>query len=292
VTAGSFTVTIGCAPGESFRVVGGALAFNAANGVSFTAPATGTVNLYWFLQCDNIVIDGWQLKDPNSTSGAIMLCGSSGSSGLTIRNCLLDGFPQVASASPIVYFPGPNAKIENSVFVDRGTGYRLVDWDVSPATGAAICCTAVAINGNSSSAFFSQGGAGQVTVRNCAMFGYTAPIFSQNVTGSIVADHCCMDVAAASIAAPVAGFGVTDNGNEQFSKTAANQFVSATTDFRLKAGADCTNNGTTDTTDIPTADDIFRTHRPQGNNWDIGAFETVTVIPYHPAVQMAPQMAS
>jgi hypothetical protein len=291
VTAGSFSVTIGCAPGESFRDTAGALAFNTANGVSFTAPATGTTNLYWFLQCDNVIIDGWQLKNPNSTSGAIMLCGSSGNAGLALRNCLLDGFPQLASASPFVYAPGLNATLVNTLIVDRGTAYRFVDWDTT-ASGSAVNCTAVAVNGNSSAAFFSQGSANQVKVRNCALFGYTTPVFSQNAVGSAVMDHCCTDVAAASIAAPAAGFGVTDNGGEQFSKTAANQFVSATTDFRLKAGSDCLNNGTTDTTDIPTADDIFRTHRPQGNNWDIGAFELITVLPHNLAMAMQPMLAS
>jgi hypothetical protein len=61
-------------------------------------------------------------------------------------------------------------------------------------------------------------------------------------------------------------------------KTYANQFqntVDATRDFRLKAGADCINAGTTDTTDIPAAVDIVGTSRPQGSAWDVGCWELV-----------------
>lgn len=82
----------------------------------------------------------------------------------------------------------------------------------------------------------------------------------------MTADHSL--ISAASLHASV-----TNGGSNLVSKTAANQFVSATADFRLKIGADCINAATPDLTDIATNDDIAMTQRP--NIWDIGAWELV-----------------
>ena len=69
--------------------------------------------------------------------------------------------------------------------------------------------------------------------------------------------------------------------------TYANQFQNindATRDFRLKSGADCINNGTTDSTNAPI--DIAGTARPSGSAYDVGCWEFVaaagggTILPF------------
>lgn len=98
---------------------------------------------------------------------------------------------------------------------------------------------------------------------NNATFGFSTPI-NQNgntFTGSNNATD------GASI-----GFGT---GNLT-GLTYTSQFVgtvSTAMDFRIKTGAALIDAGNTDTTDIPAANDIFGTSRPQGSAWDIGAHE-------------------
>ena len=63
-------------------------------------------------------------------------------------------------------------------------------------------------------------------------------------------------------------------------KTYTSQFVDTGTtvgnrDFRAKTGADILDAGTTDSTNVPNANDIAKTARPQGSAWDIGAWELV-----------------
>ena len=61
--------------------------------------------------------------------------------------------------------------------------------------------------------------------------------------------------------------------SNQVSKTFANQFVSTTTDFKLKTGADCINTGSTDATNAPN--DIIGQVRGATTAGDIGAWEFV-----------------
>jgi len=55
----------------------------------------------------------------------------------------------------------------------------------------------------------------------------------------------------------------------------ANQFISAANDFRLKASSGLIDRGRADLADLPSGQDIYRTLRPQGLGWDIGAVEFV-----------------
>lgn len=74
-------------------------------------------------------------------------------------------------------------------------------------------------------------------------------------------------------AASFTGNSGTDTGGSVYGITGSATFVSTTTDFHLKTGASSLNAGATDITDIPGAIDIFNVPRPQGTNWDIGAYE-------------------
>lgn len=96
---------------------------------------------------------------------------------------------------------------------------------------------------------------------NCAGFGFTtfadgSPTGSNNASDTTIS------------------FGTSN----QASLTYANQFVGttdATRDYVLKGGNSLADNGTADTTDMPAANDIVGTSRPQGSAWDIGVYETV-----------------
>jgi hypothetical protein len=101
-------------------------------------------------------------------------------------------------------------------------------------------------------------------VRNNIFCGYTNPI-SGNASSALV-DHCVMTSTTVGYAANV--------GSNQFSIVAANQFISATSDFHLKVGSVCLNTGIADPTDIPLSNDIIGYARPQGTGgWSIGAAE-------------------
>jgi hypothetical protein len=92
-----------------------------------------------------------------------------------------------------------------------------------------------------------------------------------NSAGTFTVDHSCFSTAALGTGT------ISDGGGNLLSKTAANQFVAAGTNFRLKQGADCINAGATDSTRVPAAVDIIGTSRPQSTSWDIGAYEFLGV---------------
>ena len=275
-TTSTNNITLTCAPGESFRDVPGAsLAFNAANGVAIQLPASGTGGInYVNISNDNFILDGLQLKDPNSTSGSTIL--SVSGAGCQIRNCILDGFTQ-ASGGAIMMVTGFTAAtglvLANLLLIDRATTNRGFAFDAINATDTVhiVNCTGISTTNNTTFPCFGSNSSTSSTfiIRNCAVFGYAA---AGGIGGSVgtaaaaVVDHCVSDATAI-------GPSATNGGSNLFSKTAANQFVSSTTNFKLKAGADCLSAGVVDTTDIPAGDDVFRTAR--GATWDAGAFELI-----------------
>lgn len=104
---------------------------------------------------------------------------------------------------------------------------------------------------------------GTPLVKNCSGFGFTDFTNADAQFSGSSANNCTSDATAPG----------TSN---QVSKTYANQFVTTTDsarDFRLKTGADCADNGVTDTTHGPI--DIAKTSRPSGSAYDIGCWELV-----------------
>ncbi len=287
VTAGSFSVSITCAQGESFRDhPTSALSFNQVNGCAYDAPNTSTPTVspsfYWFIDCDNVTIDGWQFRSV-STSNATQIIGVDNKNGrhFTIQNCLVDGCGQAGDVE-VLYWGNTNsggtpgiANMLNCLIIDSqnnpgagGAGIETVKWDFG-VNGVAVNCTFISRNNSQWYAIKNLGPANENQIKNCLFFGYGMPLISQNTTGSIVADHCV--TSAANFTA-----GNTANGTTNlFSKSAAAQFISTITDFRLKTGADAIGAAAVDTTDIPTADDIFGQGRG-ASAWDAGAFQLNT----------------
>jgi hypothetical protein len=126
---------------------------------------------------------------------------------------------------------------------------------------------------------FTKVGGNSVTVENCAVFGFSN--FNSGTVSGLTGSNNCSD--------QTIGFG----SSNQASKTYANQFqntLDASQDFRLKTGADCFDTGVTDTTNLPAANDIANTSRPQSTAWDIGCWELIVAAPATPQFQLMGQI--
>lgn len=138
-----------------------------------------------------------------------------------------------------------------SVSHANDTGFRGIS--VRGTTVDVFNCT---IYGNYHGLY--EDGAGTYTSKNNAIGNNADDTF-----GTWTSDYNCDDD--------------NDGGNNQSPSGAnwANEFVTPGSDFTLKAGGNCINNGTADL--FTEDDDIINTGRPQGAAWDIGAFELIVV---------------
>ncbi len=270
VAVGAFTITITTAPGESFRdqVNTTPLIYNAANGVAFrmTGASGGGGWTMFYFGLDNIRVEGLQFKVDGPYQQNCL--SSNFHNGLIIRNNIID-FVSQSGAGWAVDVSG-NVSVYNNLIIDRAASSEVGDLCLFGFEGGIqsfVNNTVVGINSPTGAHALTalQSTTNQVLVRNCALFGYSQPLQSLNAAGAIFVDHCCTNAALFATC--------TDNGAEQLGKTAANQFVSATTDFRTKAFASCLDAGVTDLVDVLEGNDVFRTARPQNAAWDIGAYE-------------------
>lgn len=255
-TSATNYITLQTASGQSYRdnasVQTNAFAYNQSNGVGVkknTAYAT-----VFTINEDYVTIKNLQIYQQN-ISGS--LCVENNSTGTT--NCVLDSLIIESSSTGTYIAQMRRGLVRNCLLVMRHSSGKSA-WNAAYGATTYANCTIVrpsnfTVGGNG---FFSSGGS---TITNCAVFGFTN--FN---TGSPSGSNNCSDVTI--------GFGTSN----QASKTYANQFVTTTDtgrDFKIKTGADCVDNGATDTTDIPAAIDAVGTSRPQGSAWDIGAWELV-----------------
>lgn len=183
---------------------------------------------------------------------------SSGASSNVIEDCILSGD---TNNSPVLTWRMGTAR--NCIIINIGSNGSGVSGNYPVSTPVFVNLTIVRPSDVTAAGNGIAAGSGTYTVKNCAAFGFTN--FSSGGTpgGS---NNC---------SSTTISFGTSN----QASKTYANQFVGTTNaaqDFRLKTGADCIDTGVTDTTNLPAANDIVGTARPQGSAWDIGAWELVT----------------
>lgn len=253
-TDATHTIQLTTGAGQSFRDNAGAqtnaLRYNQANGVGIRK--TNNYNQTLTTDADFITFTGLQ----------IATTGGNSPNGLTTTNatghqivdfCIVENVSGSNTASCVV--KGSSAKIRNSLVVVRGnsTGAGLALLSGAGAYNCTVVRTGTAGDTGVSSAYASS------VVENCALFGFTTAS-----SGTITGSGNITDQASGPGTSPLV------------SKTYANQFQNtsdATRDFRLKAGADCLDAGTTDSTNA--ANDIVGTTRPQGGAYDIGCWELV-----------------
>jgi hypothetical protein len=268
---GIYTITLTCAAGESFRdKLKGSntpLTANTANGVCFQLPSAGNGGINYFDIYDTpVTFDGLQFIDPYSTSNSTILNVNS-STVFTLSHSIFDGYAQDNGAA--IINSSQSLHMSNCLVVDRqatGVNGVAVHSGDGDASSTIVNNTFIRINPTNGTETLVGGylvnGAATV-VRNNIFFGYTNPVGGN--TYSALVDHCATDATSVGFA--------TDSGNNLFSLSIANQFISATSDFHLKTGSACLNAGITDTTDIPLSNDIIGYARPQGTAWAIGAAE-------------------
>jgi hypothetical protein len=248
-------IELRAAPGESIRdntsnpmraSSGSSLGVSIANtgnpSVSLAAPYTRIVG---------IIVRGPYGQTPLGVAG--------GATASLIDSCLIQSSGGGAGGGPFV---NSGSTMMNTLVVCSNTnGQGGVGNGTS--NNKIVNCTIVKTVTPAGGGITMGGGVTGILIRNCAVFGFTT------------------FAGAGSDAA--SGFNCTDLGsaagsNNQTSKTFANQFVNtgatlANADFRLITGADCIDNGTTDTTNVPGSVDMYGQTRPSGSAWDIGAFE-------------------
>ena len=259
-TDSTHTITLTAAAGQSFADNAGkltnALKYDQTKGVGWTCS-----NSYGQLLAiaDNFVtVSRLQMKETsNNTQFTIFDTGSS----FTISQCIVQSVPR--NNYNLLYLES-GSKAVNCLIIFVGTGSYGAAC-VRGNNGAFLAeCTLVLPTGLGGTIIPINSSYGNnLLVKNTAFFGFGADCLG---TYSASSSNNCTDRATAP------------GSSNQVSKTYANQFQDASNasqDFRLKTGADCINNGVTDTTYNPAAVDIVGTSRPQGAAWDIGAWELV-----------------
>lgn len=262
------TITLTAAPGQSFmdnaNTQTNAMQYNASNGVGLRVNAG--YSQVMFTEVPNVIISRLQMK-LQSLGGAANCLQTDNNN--YISNCILE---QVNSTGAAVFKPGSLSSVVNTLIVARSSGTRGITAAYDTMTVAN--CTVVSPSDIANTTYGIAGLSETWKIVNTAVFGFGTNFY----TGSGTYSHCLNNCSDQAIS-----FG---SGN-QASKTYSSQFVgttNATSDFRLKSGANCVDNGTADSTDVPGpsgttnitgAVDIVGTSRPQGSAWDIGAWELV-----------------
>lgn len=273
-TDATHTITLQCHAGQSFKdnagVQSNALNYNQANGVGLRC-TVGSANGAIRIADDWVFLNGLQVRNDGTFSAGGALTMNTRANGPFVSQCIFVNTDANAQSNVVQYdvSVGGSSFLINSIVIQLGTNYTESGIQVSQGSGTYANVTVVGTQANG----FRTGGSiyGAMSIKNCAVFGFTNFISGTAVSGAGVLTGANNGTDLVSV-----GFG----SSNQVSLTAANQFQTATFslaagDFRLKAGAALIDTGVTDTTDIAAANDIAGTSRPQGSAWDIGAWELV-----------------
>lgn len=255
-TDSTHTILLTTGAGQSFRdsanAQTNALRYNQSNGVGWKA--TSNYSLNCSIGDSNMTVSKIQLATGGNYSQPLTVAGTS----IKIDGCILEAL----HSNVINVGSSTSLLVTNTLLNVRATNKLCVS--DSSASPTFANCTFVTPAGNTNGVWNSSSGSTSPTLKNCAWFGFAG--FVQAGTVTPAGSNNCSDLAIA--------FGTSN----QASKTYSNQFqniTDATRDYRIKTGADCVDNGVTDTTDIPAAIDIVGTARPQSTAWDIGCWELV-----------------
>lgn len=257
-TSATDYITLQCGSGQSYKDNANKLTndyrYTAANGVAMRN--TDAYQKHVLIAEDYVTITGIQFRGP-SKSGNIEVT-TTGTHGV-IEYCIVEQYSD-GGATPAM---GLRAGTMRNCLLRTGhTGSQGLSFGYA-ATPIAVNCTIVRPSELAAGGTALGQSNGTSTTKNCAFFGFQT-FFSGGGTQN--GSNNASDLTVS--------FGTSN----QSGKTYASQFESTTTadsDFRAKTGADLLNNGVTDTTNLPAADDAVGTARPQGASWDIGSWELV-----------------
>lgn len=257
-TNSTHTITLTAAPGQSFEdTQTNPCVYDSTKGVGIRL-SSGSYKTLVLTALANVFFSRIQFKT-NVASGNIVL----DTAFTTANNCIFDGGGSSTGVAVL--------KIAlNCLFLDRNaiTGHPTLN--ISSSGAIVSCCTFVLLGAGAGQAITSL--YSSPSVKNCAFFGAYGNNFKVS-HGTLTYQNCVTDNAVWGTTGT--GGVLTDGGSNLVSKTFANQFVSITADFRLKAGSDCLDAGISDTANIPAANDIYGTSRPQGSAWDVGCHELI-----------------
>ena len=251
-TDATHNVQLRCATGQSFRDNAGvrtnALTYNASNGVGIRT--TGAYNNAVTCSVNYSTFDGLQIKS-GTGSGNVGLTNTGTNN--TVTDCIVFGTSAALSNGG----SGTTYKTYNCLAINGLSGQGVF----TSGTGCEVVGCTIVCPAATGSTGVVTGNYVTALIQNCAVFGFTN--FQTGTGGATSGSGAnCTDKATA--------FGST-YGN-QVSKTFANQFTSTTTDFSIKAGADCINNGVYNSLVDP---DISATAR-SGSTPTIGCWEYVS----------------
>lgn len=242
---------------------------DSSKGVSFTA--TQNYKRLMKISCDWVTVRGIQFLPTNYGGMNVEQQNNINRSNCRVERCIMES--GTSFGAPVTWCSGvlANCLISHRIQPNYGV-------ETAYATNLYIVnCTIVQTSNLAGGGTgFSQFGS-PINVINCAIFGFNT--LHAGSSSSFSGSNNCSDLALT--------FGMSN----QSSKTYANQFQNNTQssrDFRLKSGSDCIDNGTTASTQIPSADDIIGTSRPSGSAWDIGCWELVAAaasMPWQKLVQ-------
>lgn len=264
-TTTTFTITLTTGPGQSFidnaNAATNPLRYNASNGVSINASAS-VGYAYAITGTDsNVNITKLQFMINSVHGGGISL-----GAGIATEQCIFETYTQDQNYTCIQGGSSSYYLVTNCLFITRAVTGNCIFFECS-SNGSLANCTFVCPSDedtvmNTGAAWINYS-PGDLT--NCAFFGLKS--FSGTGSGYTFT-NCMSDYSTAVPGVTIVSY--------------ANQFVNsleASSDFRLKSGADCIDAGSTDTGDIPNSIDIIGTTRPQGTAWDVGCWEYVAPPP-------------
>lgn len=243
----------------------------AASGQSFADHATKTANAQFYdqskgvgiaandfaqsvieISVDFVTIDRLQVKRNGSSYTTSVIDCTTVLANTKIRECIIA--KTQSQNAPVVSLR--DSQLINCTVYDSGAtaGTGVVCFDASLVLNNTIVRSGSAGGAGLTKTYATSG----VVVKNNAVFGWTTAFTAGGTWGS-GSGFNCTDAAAAP------------GSSNQVSKTYANQFQSTTVDYRLKAGSDCIDHGSTDATNAPN--DIVGTVRGTTTTGDIGSWE-------------------
>ncbi len=247
-------VTLQAAPGESWvdNIGTNPYYYNPTNGVAITSSVSA--NATFVVNQQYTVFSGLQIENTSATGGSIH-----NTNKFTLDGCILRGVGNDPG-----YLAG-GAAIRNCLIIydtnTAGPGIRL------DSVGVMINSTVVRPSNRTAGGTSFVAAYGTSIVRNTAIFGFTvAPTGTFNTDGHNASNN------AASTPGTTGNITTVPYNTTTFVQPDTSL---ANPDFRLVVGSTLKDAGVTDVVNLPASVDAFRTSRPQGSAWDIGAFEVL-----------------